>query len=89
MILIEDLISTGKSSLKAVDFLKEDGAEVVGVMSLFNYNFPQTIELFKHHDLPLYSICTLDDLLNISKEHKLLSHTETEKVLLWRNQTKI
>src|SRR5690242_20549499 len=46
-VVIEDLVSTGKSSLQVVDVLKNAGVEVVGMVSIFTYDFPVAVEAFK------------------------------------------
>ena len=46
MVVIEDLVSTGKSSLQVVDVLKESGLEIAGMVSIFTYGFPVATEMF-------------------------------------------
>ena len=54
VIVIEDLVSTGKSSLQVVDVLKNEGIEVAGMVSIFTYGFPVATEAFKSAGIPYY-----------------------------------
>lgn len=56
VLVIEDLVSTGKSSLQVVDVLRNAGVEVIGMVSIFNYGFPQAQEAFEQAGVPLRSL---------------------------------
>lgn len=89
VLLIEDLISTGKSSIAAVNFLKEANLDVLGVMSLFNYGLPLAKEKFDHEKLNVYSLCTLDHLLDYALESKRLNSKQIDVVKNWRSEVKL
>ena len=61
--VIEDLISTGGSSLKAVDALRAEGAEVIGMAAIFTYGFPLADEAFKAANCKLITLSNYDNLL--------------------------
>ena len=63
VLLVEDLISTGGSSLRAVQSLREAGAQVQGVLAIFSYNFPEAATAFAEADCPLYTLSQYDVLL--------------------------
>ncbi len=84
-LIIEDLISTGKSSLEAVEHAKQDELNVLAVLSIFTYEFADADQRFKEANLTKYSLCTLTDLLHHAQEHKLLNESDVKTVLEWKN----
>lgn len=83
-ILIEDLISTGKSSIAAAKRLEEAGLIVDKVMSIFTYDFPQAHEVFEAANLPYESLSTFEVLAQVAYDDKVLDKDNLEKVLNWR-----
>src|SRR5215218_10437381 len=67
-VVIEDLISTGKSSLQVVDVLRNAGVEVVGMVSIFNYGFAQAATNFQNAGLKLESLTNYPELISIAIE---------------------
>ena len=63
VLVVEDLISTGKSSLNAVKALKENQANVLGMVALFNFGFSVATENFEEAALPLHTLSNYDNLL--------------------------
>jgi orotate phosphoribosyltransferase len=63
VVVIEDLVSTGGSSLNAVNALREAGMNVLGMASIFTYGFPQAVENFKQADVALVSLGNYHDLI--------------------------
>src|SRR5207342_3163851 len=63
VVVIEDLVSTGKSSLQVVDVLKEQGVEVIGMVSIFTYGFPVATEAFNTASLTCYSLTDYPTLI--------------------------
>jgi orotate phosphoribosyltransferase len=84
VVVIEDLISTGKSSLNAVDALKESGAEVKGMLALFSYGFSFAIENFKTHDLELTTLSDYDHLIEQARQSGHFKVEEIELLKSWR-----
>src|SRR6476469_1622392 len=62
-VVIEDLVSTGKSSMQVVDVLKQEGLNVIGMVSIFTYGFPGATELFANASLPYYSLTDYPSLI--------------------------
>lgn len=84
VVVIEDLISTGKSSLQVVDVLKEAGLEVVGMVSIFTYGFTVAEEAFAKAGVPYKSLTNYANLVGLALEKGTIA-PETESVLLkWR-----
>ncbi len=83
-LLVEDLISTGKSSLAAVAALEESEMKVLAVMGLFHYNFPQAHEIFQRRQVRALPLCTLDDMLTWATEQGALPLSQAEDIKLWR-----
>lgn len=85
VLVIEDLISTGKSSLQVVEVLRNAGVEVVGMVSIFNYGFAQAEKAFADAKLPYTSLTDYGNLISLAVEKGQVS-AETEQLLLkWRS----
>ena len=85
VVIVEDLISTGKSSLQVVDVLLKTGVQVEGMVSIFNYGFTIAEEAFKNAGVTLESLSNYAALIELAKEKNFIS-AETEQLLLkWRS----
>lgn len=67
VVLIEDLISTGQSSIEAAEALRAQGINVIQILSIFSYDLPEAVENFKQHNFNYDSLINLDELLKSSK----------------------
>jgi len=85
IVVIEDLVSTGKSSLQVVDVLKNAGVEVVGMVSIFTYDFPVAAEAFKIAGLKYEPLTSYPALIQLAIEKGIVSSSEQEVLLKWRN----
>ena len=84
VVVIEDLISTGKSSLQVVDVLKNAGVIIEGMVSIFTYGFAVADEAFKNAGVVYQSLTNYSTLINLALEKGTVSQ-DTEQVLLqWR-----
>ncbi|MDE3251325.1 MAG: orotate phosphoribosyltransferase [Bacteroidota bacterium] len=84
VLVIEDLISTGKSSLQVVDVLRNAGVEVVGMVSIFTYGFAKADAAFAEAGVPYRSLTNYTQLISLAVEKGQIS-PETEQLLLqWR-----
>ncbi|NRS16043.1 orotate phosphoribosyltransferase [Brevibacillus sp. HB1.4B] len=84
VVVIEDLISTGGSSLKAAQAVQAEGGEVLGVVAIFSYQFPDAQALFEDAGIPCSTISNYTALLEIASEQGVIT-SEQEKVLgEWR-----
>jgi len=88
IVLIEDLISTGMSSLKAVDACRAEGAEVLAVVSIFNYGFDEAKDAFGKANCNFYSLCTLNDLMEQAVLNNYVKESDFESLNLWRSNPK-
>jgi orotate phosphoribosyltransferase len=84
VLVIEDLISTGKSSLDVVKVLRDSGLEVIGMVSIFTYGFKQATQAFELASVPYKSLTNYSTLISMAVEKGTVS-AETEALLLeWR-----
>ncbi len=84
VVLIEDLISTGGSSLAAVDALRAAGADVLAVEAIFSYNFEEAERRFGEADLPYYALTDYDTLLTVAVEAGQISQADIAELAEWR-----
>lgn len=83
-VLIEDLISTGKSSIAAAKKLQEAGVEVMSIMSIFTYDFAQAREIFTLNNLKFSSLSNFEVLAKVAYDNKMLNEAALNQVLDWR-----
>ena len=84
VVVVEDLISTGKSSLQAVDALREAGAQVKGMVAIFTYGFDLAEENFKNADVGLYTLSNYANLIEQALQSNYVSENEAETLSSWR-----
>lgn len=83
-VLMEDLISTGKSSIAAGQKLREEGVEVVKIFSLFTYGFPAADKVFGDAGFTYQSLTNFDILAQVAFEDQMLDKATLDQVLNWR-----
>jgi len=84
VVVVEDLISTGNSSLMAVEALKEAGANVKGMVAIFTYGFDVSVQNFANAKVDLYTLGNYDTLLQQATETRYITEEEYETLLEWR-----
>ncbi len=84
VVVIEDLISTGKSSLQVVEVLRKAGLEVVGMISIFNYGFDAAVDAFTQAGVPFISLTNYAQLVQIGLEKGIISAEQESLLLDWR-----
>ena len=84
VLVIEDLISTGKSSLQVVDVLKNSGLEVTGMVSIFNYGFDVAAHAFDSAGVSLRSLTNYNALIELQLDKGLVNQDQQELLLQWR-----
>lgn len=84
VIVIEDLISTGKSSIEAATALEDAGLNVLGVCAIFTYGLKKGHQLFEDAGLDYHTLLTLDDILQLQVMEGSLSKYQAEELLTWR-----
>lgn len=88
VIVIEDLISTGQSSLTAVKALKEAGANVKGLVAIFTYGFDEAVKAFAQAKTPCYTLTNYNSLVEHAATLDYISKDEIESLNEWRKSPK-
>jgi orotate phosphoribosyltransferase len=86
VVVVEDLISTGKSSLQVVDVLRDAGLTVEGMVSIFTYGFPQADEAFAAKGVKYLSLTNYEALIGIAAERGLVGPELMNTLLKWRQE---
>ena len=84
VIVVEDLISTGNSSLLAVEALKEAGANLKGMAAIFSYGFEIASENFKNANVDLYTLSNYENLLPLAVAKRYITEEEEITLQEWR-----
>lgn len=85
VVVIEDLISTGKSSLAAVQALKDAGATVKGMVAIFSYGFELATKNFKEQNVELFTLSNYEFLLEQALDSQYISQKELSLLRDWRS----
>ena len=85
VIVIEDLISTGKSSLKAAEAIRMSGAEVVGMVAMFTYGFPVSEKAFKEAGIKLMTLSNYEAMLETALETGFIGSEDIKTLQRWRD----
>lgn len=83
VVVVEDLISTGNSSLMAVEALKAAGANVKGMVAIFTYGFDISVENFKKANVDLHTLGNYETLLDLAVSKKYITEAEQETLREW------
>ncbi len=84
VVVVEDLISTGASALKAVDTVREAGGVVENCLGIFGYGFPETKERFKKSQCRLHTLLNLDALLQLAVTEGYIASEEKQVIDTWK-----
>ena len=84
VVVVEDLISTGSSSLKAVQAVRNAGCEVVGMVAIFTYDFPQAVKAFEEAGVKLVTLSNYNTMLNAALEINYIKPEDVETLKTWR-----
>ena len=85
VVVVEDLISTGKSSLEVVEVLRKAGLEVVGMVSIFTYGFKIASDAFKTAGLEYKSLTNYATLIDLAVEKGIVTADQQNTLLNWRS----
>lgn len=85
IVLVEDLVSTGGSSLTAAEALREAGANVAGMAAIFTYGFPIAEENMNKHGVKLISLCDYEHLLDYAQDERMFENEMLKTLKEWRN----
>jgi len=84
VVVIEDLISTGKSSLQAVDALRDAGYDVAGLAAIFSYGFDVATENFKNANCPFFTLSNYSALIKYAVDNQYITEADVELLKQWR-----
>lgn len=85
VVIIEDLISTGSSSIETAEALREKNIDVLGIVSIFTYNMQKSIDNLSQAKLTNHSCSNLDSLLDVALEKNYIEEQEKQLILDFRN----
>ena len=88
VVVIEDIVSTGGSSINAVEALNREGAEVLGVVSVYSYLLPAAIENFEKAGVPYYSLSDFEALVEAAEETGAIQKEDIPGLLTWYKDLK-
>lgn len=89
VVVIEDLISTGGSSLKAVEAIRAAGCEVVGMAAIFTYGFPVAEKAFRDAGVTLYTLSNYNAMLEAALETNYIKPEDIETLKEWRKDPSV
>ncbi|MEK4352594.1 orotate phosphoribosyltransferase [Paenibacillus sp. FSL R5-0475] len=84
VVVIEDLISTGGSSVKAAQAVQEAGAEVLAVLAIFSYELDRAVDAFAAAEMPLQSLSNYSTLIDVALAQGKIESTDVEVLKSWR-----
>jgi len=84
VVVIEDLVSTGGSSLKGVDALKEFGCNILGMLAVFTYDFEAAKKSFSKKNCKLFTLCDYNILIDVALKTNYISEKDTASLTEWR-----
>lgn len=85
VVVIEDLVSTGKSSIEVVNVLKAQGLEVLGMVSIFTYDFKQAEEAIQAAGISYFSLTSYPILIQLALEKGIVTADQEDILLKWRD----
>lgn len=85
VVVVEDLISTGKSSLEVVEALRKEGLDVIGLVSIFNYGFQKAIDNLAAANVPYKSLSNYNALIELAKTNGTIPESAAETLHNWRD----
>lgn len=84
VVVVEDLISTGGSSLNAVEALRSMGVEVLGMVAIYTHGFPQATKSFEDANVTLYTLSDYDAVMKVASEINYISEAQCSVLAEWR-----
>lgn len=84
VVIVEDLVSTGKSSLKAAQAVKDAGGEVVGMVAIFTYEFPVATQAFEEAGVKLLTISSYSAMIQAAVKTNYIKESDIETLHQWR-----
>lgn len=84
VVVVEDLVSTGGSSLKAVEAIRRDGCEVIGMIAAFTYGFDVAVKAFKDAKVPLVTLTNYDAVIEVALKTDYIDEDDVKTLAEWR-----
>lgn len=84
VVVIEDLISTAGSSMKAIDALREKGCTIKGMVAIFTYGFDEATENLKKANCPVLTLCDYNTLIEVAVKQNYIDEKDLESLKQWR-----
>jgi orotate phosphoribosyltransferase len=84
VVVVEDLVSTGMSSIRAVDVLKNEKANILGMVAIFTYGFDKAYLAFVEKEIQLFTLSDYEHLITQAVEDDFIHQNEMEKLHAWR-----
>ena len=84
VVVVEDLVSTGKSSLQVCEVLRNEGLIIEGMVCVFNYGFAQAAEALDKAGIRLCSLSNYEELIGLAKEKGMFTGEQLNSLLNWR-----
>ena len=85
VVVVEDLISTGGSCIEVVNVLREAGADVLGIVSIFTYGMKKGLERLEAAEVKNVSLCDLDTLVDVAAEKAYIEPSDKDRLIQFRN----
>ena len=85
VVVVEDLISTGGSAIEVVEALREEGAQVLGIVSIFTYGMQKGLDKFKAANVINYSLTDFDAVVETAAEEGYIKAEDKERLIKFRN----
>ncbi|MBC7916036.1 MAG: orotate phosphoribosyltransferase [Pyrinomonadaceae bacterium] len=85
VVVVEDLISTGKSSLQAIEALRQAGCDVAGIVAIFSYDLDEATENFKNAKCRFSTLSNYNALVQYASEHRFINPEDLELLRKWRD----
>ena len=85
VVVVEDLISTGGSCIEVVNVLREAGADVLGIVSIFTYGMKKGLERLEAAEVKNVSLCDLDTLVEVAAEKAYIEPADKDRLIQFRN----
>lgn len=89
VVIVEDLVSTGGSSLKAVEAIRSNGSQVLGMISIFTYGFPVAEEKFKHAKVKHISLCNYKAILDQALATNYITQEDMKTLHEWHKDPSV
>lgn len=84
VVLIEDVVSTGGSCVHAAEVLRMAGGEVMGAVTIFNYEFPMSVKRLRENDIEVVSLLTYTEMLQVAQKMEYISEDDMSTLQEWR-----